>query len=245
MSLPVRARNDPAPVRARNDPAQYDDLAEMWWDRRGRFAMLHWIAEARSSLLPPAPPGALAVDLGCGGGLMAPYVARAGYRHVGVDLSGPALREAAARGVLTVRADVRQVPLRDGVADVVLAGEILEHVPDMPQVIAECARILRPGGTLVVDTIAATAFGRFTSITLGERLPGGPPPRLHDGDLFVDRRQLVGECARHGIDLRLQGLRLSLRGYLLWLARRRPSATFKPTRLTAGLFQGVGVKAAA
>jgi hypothetical protein len=36
--------------RARNDPAQYDDLIGEWWRPHGAFAMLHWIAEARSSL---------------------------------------------------------------------------------------------------------------------------------------------------------------------------------------------------
>ena len=60
--------------RARNDPAQYDDLAREWWRPHGAFAMLHWIAEARSALVPPASrPGAVLVDIGCGGGPLAPH----------------------------------------------------------------------------------------------------------------------------------------------------------------------------
>jgi 2-polyprenyl-6-hydroxyphenyl methylase/3-demethylubiquinone-9 3-methyltransferase len=71
----------PVPTRVRNDPAQYDDLASQWWDPRGTFAMLHWLARARADLVPQATrPGAVLVDMGCGGGLLAPHVARLGYR---------------------------------------------------------------------------------------------------------------------------------------------------------------------
>src|SRR4051812_49806129 len=76
----------------RNDPAQYDELVDQWWRPSGEFAALHWIAASRAEHIPPAPgPGAVLVDLACGGGLMAPYASRLGYRHVGVDLgeAGP------------------------------------------------------------------------------------------------------------------------------------------------------------
>src|SRR5262245_24333904 len=100
--------------------------------------MLGWIAKARAALLPPAPrKGAVLVDLGCGAGLLAPYVAPLGYRHVGVDLVGSALALAASRGVRGIRADVTAVPLASGCADAVSAGEILEHVTDPSTVVAE------------------------------------------------------------------------------------------------------------
>lgn len=233
------------PVRPRNDPAQYDDLADHWWDERGRFAMLHWIAEARAGLVPPAVrDGALLLDLACGGGLLAPHLAGKGYRHVGLDLSSTALRTAREHGVVPVRGDVLRLPFGDEVADVVVAGEILEHVIDLPRAVAEACRVLRPGGTLVVDTIAATWWGRFSSITVGERIPAGPPPRLHDADLFVDRGVLRREAARAGVRLTLAGLRPSARDYLGWLGGRRATVRMLPTRSTAGLFQAVGTKLA-
>ena len=231
------------PVRPRNDPAQYDDLADQWWDERGRFAMLHWIAAARARHVPVAAgPGSLLVDLACGGGLLAPHLAGKGHRHVGLDLSSSALATARAHGVLPVRGDVLRLPFADEVADVVVAGEVLEHVPDLPRAVAEACRILRPGGTLVVDTIAATWWGRFSSITVGERIPAGPPPRLHDPALFVDRAVLRREAARAGVRLTLVGLRPSARDYLGWLTGRTRQVRMLPTRSTAGLFQAVGTK---
>src|SRR4051794_41345063 len=102
--------------------------------------MLHWLAASRSAHVPPAPrPGAVLVDLACGGGLMAPHVARLGYRHVGVDLGVPGLRLARDHGVLPVRGSVLAAPLAHGCADGVVAGEILEHVGDHGGVPAACA----------------------------------------------------------------------------------------------------------
>jgi len=231
------------PVRPRNDPAQYDDLADHWWDGRGRFAMLHWIAQARARLVPPAVrPGSLLLDLACGGGLLAPHVAASGHRHVGVDLSALALVQARDHGVEPIRGDVLRLPFADGVADVVVAGEVLEHVPDLPGAVAEACRVLRPGGTLVLDTIADTWFGRFCSITVGERIPAGPPKHLHDPALYVDRAQLLAVAASHGVRLTLTGLRPSGPGYIAWLLGRRPAVRMVPTRSTAGLFQASGTK---
>lgn len=238
MTAPVRP-----PVRPRNDPLQYDDLADSWWDPRGRFAMLHWIAQARARHVPPAAgEGSLLVDLACGAGLLAPHVAHLGHRHVGLDLSAPALHQARQHGVVPVRADVLHLPLRDEVADVVVAGEVLEHVPDPARLVAEACRVLRPGGTLVLDTIAATWWGRFSSITVAERMPAGPPRRLHDPALFVDRRHLRDVAAACGVPLRLNGLRPSALDYLGWLARRREGVRMLATGTTAGLFQAVGTK---
>ena len=240
------------PVRPRNDPRQYDDLAATWWDPRGRFAMLAWISAARVRHIPRARTtaqdpdveraGPLLVDVACGGGLLAPHVAGLGYRHLGVDLSPTAVEVARAHGVTAVRGDACRLPLADAVADVVVAGEILEHVTDPDTVVAEACRVLRPGGTLVVDSIAATWWGRVSSITVGERMPAGPPKRLHDPALFLDRARLVRVARGHGVALTLEGLRPSARDYLAWLAGRREDVRMLPVRSTAGLFQGYGRK---
>jgi 2-polyprenyl-6-hydroxyphenyl methylase/3-demethylubiquinone-9 3-methyltransferase len=226
----------------RNDVAQYDALADEWGRPDGVFAMLRWIAAARAALIPPASrDGAVLVDLGCGGGLLAGYLAGKGYRHVGVDLSGSALAHAAGVGVIPVRADVLRVPLADRCADVVSAGEILEHVADPRGVVAQACRLLRPGGLLVLDTLNATWLARFVAVTLGERLPGVAPPGIHDPALFVPPRVLVDECARHGVALSVRGIRPSV-AVLRWLLRRRGEVRIVPTRSTAIMYQGQGVR---
>lgn len=240
---------------ARNDPRQYDDLADQWWRPGGGFEILHWLAEARAALVPPAGHGgAILVDAGSGGGLLAPYLRGRGYRHVGVDLRLSGLVRAKAHGVTPVAGDVAALPLATGCADVVVAGEILEHVTDLAGTVAELSRVLRPGGLLVLDTLNRTVLARFITVTAAERL-GIAPIGLHDPALFVDPGELTAAFARHGVRLRIRGARPTMMGLVRWLAGRkgsaaggriardgRPLGRIVPTWSTAVLYQGRGRK---
>jgi len=231
---------------ARNDPRQYDDLADQWWRPGGGFELLHWLAAARAALVPPAArAGAVLIDAACGGGVLAPHVRSRGYRHVGVDLRLSGLTQAAERGVTAVAGDVTALPLASGRADVVVAGEILEHVADLPGTVAELVRVLRPGGLVVLDTVNDTMLGRFITVTLGEWLRLAPVG-LHDPALFVDPAELSALFAAHGVPLRVRGVRPTVTGLVRWLSR--PAATaggsgrIVPTFSTAVLYQGQGRK---
>jgi 2-polyprenyl-6-hydroxyphenyl methylase/3-demethylubiquinone-9 3-methyltransferase len=231
------------PALPRNDLRQYDVLAGEWWRPGSAFAMLHWIAAVRAALMPPARrPGTVLVDLGCGAGVLAPYVEKLGYRHVGIDLVAGSLVLAREHGVDPVRADVHTLPLADGCADVVSAGEILEHVTDPSTVVDQACRVLRPGGLLVLDTINATRLARFVAVTVAERVPGLAPAGIHDPQLFVPPALVVAAAARHGVALRVRGIRPAASGLLRWLATRRGSVRMVPVRSTAVLYQAWGIK---
>ena len=227
------------PRRARNDLRQYDDLAATWWDPEGPFAALHWLAKARGGLIPPGSGRLL--DVGCGGGLLAPHVPAA-YEHVGVDLTQTALDEAVRHGVTPVLADAADLPFEDGTFDVVVAGEVLEHVPDLPGTVREALRVLKPGGTFICDTINRTLFARITLVTIGERMRGGPPPACHDPRLFVPPEDLQRLCREQGVELEVWGLQPAPRQYVGFLLRRRRSVEMVRTRSLAAVYQGRGVK---
>ena len=238
------ASHRPAGGRARNDPGQYDDLAEEWWKPGGAFVALHWLAAARARLIPQASrPGAVLLDVACGGGLLAPHVAGLGYHHVGVDLGRRALEVAGAHGVVGVRGDVARLPVADAAADVVVAGEIFEHVVDLGPVVGEVARVLRPGGLLVCDTLADTRLCRFLLVTVAERI-GLAPPGIHDPALFVDPARLRQLSAAHGVALEVTGLRPSLPQAFAWLVGRRDDVGMRSTRFTGLVYQGRGVRRA-
>ena len=227
--------------RPRNDPRQYDDLVGEWWKPGGAFAALHWLAPARARLIPPpSRNGAVLVDVGCGGGLLAPHVD--GYRHIGVDLVHSALALAARHGVVPVQADAHALPLADSAADVVVAGEILEHVPDLESVVEELARVLRRGGTVVIDTINDTWLARVVLVTVGERVPGGPPPGIHDPALFVRPERLRRLFARHGVMLAVRGIRPSALDLVAFVFNRRRPVRMVPTRSVRLVYQGLGKK---
>jgi SAM-dependent methyltransferase len=94
-------------------------------------------------------PGRRVLDLGCrSGALTRAYLE--GNDIVGVDVEREALAEAAKLGIETHVADVEQgVPFDDESFDVVVAGELVEHVRDPDALVAEARRVLRGGGTFV------------------------------------------------------------------------------------------------
>jgi 2-polyprenyl-6-hydroxyphenyl methylase / 3-demethylubiquinone-9 3-methyltransferase len=92
------------------------------------------------------------------------------YVHVGVDVVASALAHAQSHGVQTIRADAAFIPVGSCMASVVVAGEILEHVTSVEDVVAEVCRILRPGGTVVIDTINDSRLAKFAMVTVAERL---------------------------------------------------------------------------
>jgi len=225
--------------RARNDIGQYDDLRHEWDKPHGAFAALHWLAVSRRSLIPATiGPSDIVVDLGCGGGLT--YDGAGSYVHVGIDLVTSALQTARARGVVVVQGDVAVIPLADQCASVVVAGEILEHVSDVGSVVSEICRVLRPGGTVVIDTLSEGKFATFALVTIAERLPGGPPRGIHDPHLFIDAERLQRLFADHGVELRVWGLRPSVIDYARFLADRTRPVRMVRTGSTALVYQGVG-----
>jgi SAM-dependent methyltransferase len=94
-------------------------------------------------------PGRRVLDLGCRwGSLTRAYLE--GNEVVGVDVDREALAEAAKVGIETRWADVEEpLPFEDASFDVVVAGELIEHLRDTERFVAEVRRVLRPGGTFV------------------------------------------------------------------------------------------------
>jgi demethylmenaquinone methyltransferase/2-methoxy-6-polyprenyl-1,4-benzoquinol methylase len=99
------------------------------------------------------------VDLACGTGDLSELAARTGAQVVGIDFAGQMLAGARRRGInaLFVQADAGCVPLPDASTTVGLSGFALRNFVSIPVVLAEAARILKPGGRLAlleVDTPA-------------------------------------------------------------------------------------------
>jgi ubiquinone/menaquinone biosynthesis C-methylase UbiE len=120
----------------------------------GRAADDSWRTAVRSLV---DPSGADVVDIGCGGGTYTRAWHDLGAATVtGVDFSEPILAAAAEAhgslpGVGFHRGDAAATGLPDGCADVVFERALIHHVPDLPAVAAEAARLLRPGGTLLIQ----------------------------------------------------------------------------------------------
>ena len=98
--------------------------------------------------------GRRVLDIACGEGYGAAALQKAGAAHViGVDVSQDACLHARKRYGLDVRSgSAEQIPLPDSSVDVVVSFETIEHVRDPGRFLDECARVLAPGGRLVIST---------------------------------------------------------------------------------------------
>lgn len=129
--------------------------------RRFEIEDTHWYFVAKRRILGSVidrldlPPDARILDVGCGTGGALPFLAGYG-RPYGVDVAAAAVTRAARRGHGGLaRGDLlRGLPFRDGVFDLALAMDVLEHVDDDIGALTEIQRVLRPGGRAIVTAPA-------------------------------------------------------------------------------------------
>lgn len=117
----------------------------------------HWWYAARRKLLrahfESLPPG-LVVDVGAAGGGNGRVLRELGWRVLAAEYSEAGLSVARARGFMAMRADARQLPIKDASLDAVIAMDVLEHIDDDLRAANEIARTLRPGGTAFITVPA-------------------------------------------------------------------------------------------
>jgi 2-polyprenyl-3-methyl-5-hydroxy-6-metoxy-1,4-benzoquinol methylase len=148
--------------------ASRQDFAEQRFAHAWSPSRFDLTRAARLRQLLASRPRGLLLDVGCyDGQFISRVVPDASI--VGVDVAQDALRAAARRGVRGVRAQVEApaLPLRDESFSTVVAAEVIEHVFDTSAVIAEFARVLRPGGWLAVTTPNLVALSGRAQLVLG------------------------------------------------------------------------------
>ena len=145
-----------------------------------------------------ALPKGTVLDAACGTGRFAAYLVARGHRVIGVDTSPDMLKRAGARahhGEFLL-GDLHQLPLPDDAVDIVVCGLALAHVPVLEPVVAEFARVLRPGGHLVIsDAHQELVFLGSVVRALG---PAGEP------GLVATYRHSAGDYLRAALPVGLQ-----------------------------------------
>jgi 2-polyprenyl-6-hydroxyphenyl methylase/3-demethylubiquinone-9 3-methyltransferase len=134
---------------------------------------------------------------------------------------------------------------------------VLEHVSDLDRVIAETARVLKPGGVYLFDTVNRTLLSRLVVIGLLQEWEATRilPPNLHAWEKFIKPAELRSLLARHGLEPRqIAGLgppldpirairlyRALQQGRISYgeMGRRLP---FRQTRMTWASYMGYAVK---
>jgi 2-polyprenyl-6-hydroxyphenyl methylase/3-demethylubiquinone-9 3-methyltransferase len=190
------------------DNELYKQSGDIWWNdaqplsairtslNPGRLAHLAIVLRQTGLDL----HGLTALDVGCGGGLLAEEMARLGFAVTGVDPADNSLATArahAAQSALAIdyrRGTAESLPCDDASFDFVYCCDVLEHVDSVDRAVAEAARVLKPGGVYLYDTINRTFLSKLIYIKLFQEWgwTSWMPPNLHTWEKFIPRASCSG-----------------------------------------------------
>jgi 2-polyprenyl-6-hydroxyphenyl methylase/3-demethylubiquinone-9 3-methyltransferase len=190
---------------------RFSRIAAEWWDPRGKFAPLHRFNPVRLAFIREQAlarfgrdgaerrpfEGLRLLDIGCGGGLLAEPMSRLGFAVTGVDASerniGTARAHAAEQGLeIDYRASTAEALLAAGERpfDVILNMEVIEHVADPAAYLRDCARLLAPGGLMIVATMNRTLKALALAKIGAEYVLRWLPRGTHDWSKFLKPEEI-------------------------------------------------------
>ena len=202
--------------------ARFSALAEDWWRPEGRLRPIHRFNATRRSFIldriarhfgrDPAADrpleGLSVLDIGCGAGLLCEPIADKGADVLGIDAAvrniDVARYHAAENGIqVRYRHCLAEHLLADRERfDVVLNTEVVEHVADQEEFIAQCSALVKPGGLKIVATLNRTLRSFVLGIVAAEYLLSWLPTGTHDWRRFVRPVDLERMLEANGLSTR-------------------------------------------
>ncbi|MBO6783947.1 MAG: bifunctional 2-polyprenyl-6-hydroxyphenol methylase/3-demethylubiquinol 3-O-methyltransferase UbiG [Alphaproteobacteria bacterium] len=200
---------------------KFERMAAEWWDPEGKFRPLHrfnpvrleYIRErvcehfGRDARSTRPLEGLTLLDVGCGGGLLCEPMTRMGARVTGVDAVETNIEVARLHaGEVGLDIDYRATTAEEVLAggeqfDIVLSMEVVEHVADPHAFLADCGRLVAPGGLVFAATLNRTAKAFAMAIVGAEYVLRWLPRGTHDWRKFVRPSELVDGLQAGGIEM--------------------------------------------
>ncbi|MFZ9841311.1 MAG: bifunctional 2-polyprenyl-6-hydroxyphenol methylase/3-demethylubiquinol 3-O-methyltransferase UbiG [Burkholderiaceae bacterium] len=190
---------------------KFSALASKWWDPNSEFRPLHQINPLRLDWIDGICPlaGQKVIDVGCGGGILAESMARKGATVKGIDLAEKSIGVAKLHGLESGVAVDYEVIATEAIADrepaqydLVTCMEMLEHVPDPSAVVMACAKLAKPGATLVFSTLNRNPKSFLFAIVGAEYILKLLPKGTHEYAKFIKPSELASYARAAGLELR-------------------------------------------
>jgi len=189
---------------------KFAELAHKWWDKDSEFKPLHEINPLRLGYIDGLAGlnGKRVLDVGCGGGILTESMCFKGADVTGIDLGEKALNVAklhqleSGAKVAYQLVSVEQLAAEQPASfDVVTCMEMLEHVPDPASVIAACAKLVKPGGSVFFSTINRNPKAYLFAVIGAEYLLNLLPKGTHDYAKFIKPSELSSWARHAGLDV--------------------------------------------
>jgi 2-polyprenyl-6-hydroxyphenyl methylase / 3-demethylubiquinone-9 3-methyltransferase len=194
-------------IYQRIDNNLYNKPGDIWWDENTVLFLLKtsvnpcrfpYYLRVFTETLKRNPKSMKALDIGCGGGILAEEFAAAGFEVTGIDPSENSLnvaRNHAKQNGLTVTYQPgtgEDLSFPDHSFDVVYCCDVLEHVKDLPKCISEISRVLKPGGVFFFDTFNRNPLSKLIVIKLWQEWKSTAfmPPNLHVYEMLIKPKEL-------------------------------------------------------
>lgn len=188
---------------------KFSALASRWWDPESEFKPLHainplrlnWILDQAGAL-----SGKSALDVGCGGGILAESMAKLGANVTGIDLAEKSLTVARLHGLESgIAVNYQAISAEDMAAshpaqfDVVTCMEMLEHVPDPASIVQACATLVKPGGWVFFSTLNRNPKSFLFAIVAAEYVLRMLPRGTHSYENFIKPSELAASVRKAGL----------------------------------------------
>ena len=180
-----------------------------WWDKNGPLKTLHDINPCRLRYIKRHLElnNASVCDIGCGGGILSSELARDGSHVTAID-AAPKLIEVAKLYATEHNLDIEYkvdissnlIKTRSNSFDLVTCMELIEHVPEPAALVEDCAKLLAPGGVLIISTLNRNLISYTLGILAAEYLLGLIPKGTHEYTKFLKPSELANLARKVGLE---------------------------------------------
>jgi len=194
----------------------YNAEGDIWWQPDTILHLLKtsinpWRVGYSKSIIEKLgiePKGKTALEVGSGGGILTEEICKMGFATTGIDPSDNSLKTAknhADASGLNIKYDKgtgEQLPYPDNTFDCVFCCDVLEHVRDLPKVISEISRVLKPNGIFFYDTLNRTFISKVVAIKIWQEWKRWAfmPPNLHIWKMFIKPGEIKKLLSQNGFE---------------------------------------------
>ena len=196
----------------------YKGEGDIWWSPDHILYLLKtsinpWRVDYAKRILEKLkidPAGKTALEVGSGGGILTEEICKMGFITTGIEPTDESINTAQNHArteglsIIYEKGTGEQLPYGDQSFDCVFCCDVLEHVRDLPKVISEISRVLKPNGVFIYDTLNRTFISKLVAIKIWQEWKRWAfmPPNLHVWRMFIKPEEIKNLLSKNGFEWR-------------------------------------------